>query len=137
MMRLLPKILLSLVFLPLLSDMASPKKMTGARVKNPVIEIEEHPNLEIHEGYVSQNEETVFVKRGRKTIAKIHLSGPVMVAIAEQEERWGYFQFPCIGRADDGTLIVSWQMREDSHTSYEKGRERPNNDIGFVSAKQI
>ncbi len=98
--------------------MASPLKMTGSKASTPVIKIEKKTNLKIHEGYVSQKEESVLVKRGRKTIAKVHLSEPVMVAMAEQEESWGYFQFPSIGRADDGTLVVEWQMRPDSHKSY-------------------
>lgn len=104
--------------------MSSPKKRTDVRVKRPVIQIEEEPSLEIHEGYVSQKEETVIVKRGRKAIAKVHLSEPVMVAMAEQEENWGFFQFPSIGRTDEGYLIVEWQMQEDSHMSYGKRIER-------------
>ena len=104
--------------------MVSTKKMTDTCVKKPVIEIEEHPNLEIHEGYVSQKEETVLVKRGRKTIAKVHLSEPVMVAMAEQEEKWGYFQFPSIGRTEEGFLVVEWQMQEDSYMSYGRNCER-------------
>ncbi len=104
--------------------MSSSKKKTDTRVKKPVIQIEEEPNLEIHEGYVSQQEETVLVKLGRKTIAKIHLSEPVMVAMAEQEERWGYFQFPSIGRTEEGFLVVEWQMQEDSYMSYGRNSER-------------
>lgn len=104
--------------------MVSQKKTTDASVKKPVIEIEEHPNLEIHEGYVSQKEETVLVKRGRKTIAKVHLSEPVIVAMAEREERWGYFQFPSIGRTEEGFLVVEWQMQEDSYMSYGRICER-------------
>lgn len=119
-------LLLSLiVVIPLVLGMASPMKMTDARERNAVIRVEAEPNLEIHEGYVSQREETVLLKKGRNTIARIHLSEPVVVAQAEQEEKWGYFQFPSIGRAEDGTLIVSWQMNADSHKAYgiSSGRE--------------
>ena len=35
--------------------------------------------------------------------------------MAEQDEAWGYFQFPTIGRAEDGTLVVSWSMKLDSY----------------------
>ena len=125
MKQLLPILLLPVfIFIPLLQGMSSSKKKTDTRVKKPVIQIEEEPNLEIHEGYVSQKEETVLVKRGRKTIAKIHLSEPVMVAMAEQEERWGYFQFPSIGRTEEGFLVVEWQMQEDSYMSYGRNSER-------------
>ena len=125
MKQLLPILLLPVfIFIPLLQGMSSSKKKTDTRVKKPVIQIEEEPNLEIHEGYVSQKEETVLVKRGRKTIAKIHLSEPVMVAMAEQEESWGYFQFPSIGRTEEGFLVVEWQMQEDSYMSYGRNSER-------------
>ena len=107
-----------IVIIPILLGMASPMKMTDAREKKGIIQIETKPNLEIHEGYVSQKKETILVKKGKKTVAKVHLSEPVMVAQAEQEEEWGYFQFPSLGKADDGTLIVGWSMRADSHKTY-------------------
>lgn len=111
--------LLSLaVFIPLLMGTASPMMMTDARQKRTVIMIEDKPNLKIHEGYVSQRDEILLVKQRNRTVARIHLREPVMVAMADQEEKWGYFQFPSIGMAEDGTLVVSWQMKEDSHTTY-------------------
>ena len=119
-------LLLLIAILPILLGTATPMKMTDAREKKAVIRIETEPNLEIHEGYVSQKDETVLVKQGRKTIAKVHLSEPVMVAQAEQEEKWGYFQFPNIGMADDGTIVVSWQMKEDSPSTYGKQSARSN-----------
>lgn len=110
--------LLLTILIPVLLGMASPAKMTDARVKKTVIQVEANPSLEIHEGYVSKKAETILVKKGRKTIARVHLSEPVMVAMAVQDEEWGFFQFPSIGKSDDGTLIVSWQMKEDSHKTY-------------------
>lgn len=115
-----------IVIIPVLLGMASPMKMTDAREKKGVIQIETEPNLEIHEGYVSQKEETILVKKGKKTVAKVHLSEPVMVAMADKEEMWGYFQFPGIAIAEDGALVVNWQMNKDSHEAYGKksGREQ-------------
>ncbi len=104
--------------IPFLLGMSSSTKMTDARVKRKVIQVEVNPSLEIHEGYVSQKAETILVKQGRKTIAQVNLSEPVMVAMAEQEEKWGYFQFPSIGIAEQETFIVSWQMNADSHRAY-------------------
>lgn len=73
--------------------------------------------LAIREGIVSKKAQLVtFNENGIK--ATVKLSRPVMIAQAEQEEEWGYFQFPSIGRADDGTLIVGWSMSEDSHKAY-------------------
>lgn len=115
-----------IVIIPVLLGMASPMIMTDAREKKGVIQIETEPNLEIHEGYVSQKEETILVKKGKKTVAKVHLSEPVMVAMADKEEMWGYFQFPGIAIAEDGALVVNWQMNKDSHEAYGKksGREQ-------------
>lgn len=130
MKRIIIIIIMAVLFaalIPFLLGMSSPVMMTDARVKKPVIHIETKPNLEIHEGYVSQKDEIVSVRQGRKTIAKVHLGEPVMVAMAEQEEEWGFFQFPNIGIADDGTIVVSWQMNADSHKSYGKKSDRGGN----------
>lgn len=81
-------------------------------------------SIEIHEGIVSQHAMKIKYKRNGKKVATITLSEPVVVAQANQEEAWGYYQFPSIGRADDGTLIVGWQMKEDSHTTYGKSSSR-------------
>ena len=105
---------------PFILGMSFPMLMTDARVKKGVIQIEKEPNLEIHEGYVSRKEETVLVKDGRKTIAEVYLSEPVMVAMAEQEEKWGYFQFPFITRTDDNSMYISWQMAADTYKSIGK-----------------
>ena len=80
-----------------------------------------NPDFAIKEGYVSQKKETVKIIRNGKVVAKVKLGKPVLVAQAEQQEKWGYFQFPGIGRTEDGKLIVSWQMNEDSHKAYGKG----------------
>lgn len=72
------------------------------------------PNLTIKQGLVCQGKQTVKVKRGRRTIAVVELDEPVMVAQADKPEKWGFFQFPAIYKNDEGNLIVSWQMGEDS-----------------------
>lgn len=97
----------------------------NSKVRTPIIWIETGPNLEIHEGHVSQKEEIVLVRHGKKTIARVHLSKPVVVAQATQKEEWGYFQFPSIGMAeDDNTLIVSWSMKGDTYKMYGRRSER-------------
>ena len=86
----------------------------------PRIYEETEPDLNIKEGYVSQKKETVQILRNGKVVAKVKLGKPIVVAQAEHEEDWGYFQFPGICRGDDGRLFVSWQMNEDSHKAYGK-----------------
>ena len=86
-------------------------------------------SLAIREGILSKHAQKINYKKNGKTLAWIELSEPVLVAQAEQEEKWGYFQFPTIGRSIDGDLIVKWSMNEDSHKSYGKKTERNNNSM--------
>ena len=88
---------------------------------HPIIVEEPNPDLTIREGYVSQKEESIKIVRNGKTVAEVKLGEPIMVAQAKKEEKWGFFQFPILGRALDGRLIMSWQMNADSHHAYGKG----------------
>lgn len=87
-------------------------------------DIQKTNSLLIHEGILSQHATKIKYKRNGKKLATIKLSEPVMVAMADREEEWGYFQFPVIGRATDGSLVVDWQMKADSHTTYGEGSDR-------------
>lgn len=69
----------------------------------------------IKEGIVSTSKHIIKYVREGKSVATIHLDNPVIVSMADKEEVWGYYQFPIIGRADDGTLVVSWSMKSDSY----------------------
>ena len=75
------------------------------------------PNLTIHEGIVSQKADTIRIMRNGETIAVVKLSAPVIVAQAEEEEKWGYYQFPVIYK-EDNLVFIDWQMRPDSYTAY-------------------
>ena len=76
------------------------------------------PDLTIKQGLVSQKSDTVRVMRDGRAIGVIILGDPIQVAQAEDEEPWGYFQFPYISRTENNNVIVTWQMKEDSHTAY-------------------
>lgn len=93
----------------------------GNGTRPSIIKEVKKPDLTIREGYVSQKKETVKIIRNGKVAAKVKLGKPIMVAQAEEEESWGYFQFPSICRSDNGRLIVSWQMNADSHKAYGQG----------------
>ena len=79
---------------------------------------EDNGLLQIHEGYLSRTTQRISYKREGRKSAIIELSEPIMVAQADRELPWGYYQFPKIGKTEDGTLIVTWQMKEDSHLTY-------------------
>lgn len=74
--------------------------------------------LEIREGILCTHKRTIKHREDGKIIAEVKLSEPVVVAMADKEYPWGYYQFPSIGKAADGTLIVRWSMKEDSHKAY-------------------
>lgn len=69
----------------------------------------------IKEGIVSTTKCKIKYVRGGKCLATIKLEDPVVVIMANKEEKWGYYQFPLIGLADDGTLVVTWSMKSDSY----------------------
>lgn len=75
----------------------------------------------IREGVRSLHSQRIKYKRNGKTIATIRLSEPITISMADEPQEWGYYQFPALGIAKDGTLIVSWAMQEDSHKNYGKG----------------
>lgn len=76
------------------------------------------PNLIVKEGHVSQKADTFRVIRNDQTIGVIILSEPTLISQAENEENWGYYQFPKIYRSYNGYLIVKWQMKKDSSSAY-------------------
>lgn len=93
----------------------TPTQTALLREPPPIIIEETEIDLTIKEGYVSQKEEIVLLNRDNKTIGRIVLSEPMMIAMAEQPEQWGFFQFPFITRTDDNNLYISWQMAADSY----------------------
>ena len=80
--------------------------------------------LEIHEGLICQSAQRINYKKGDKTVAIIKLSQPIKVAQSEEEEAWGYFQFPVISKTSDGTISVFWSMKEDSDKAYGKNTKK-------------
>lgn len=81
--------------------------------------MEDHnSDLKIREGVISQKEQTIRVLRDGKPIALVELGEPQKLVQANQWVRWGYYQFPRIFRAENNNIIVYWQMKIDSHTTY-------------------
>lgn len=79
---------------------------------------EHKPFGEIHEGIVSTKAQIIELLDGGNKCVSIGLSEPTMIAQAENEEPWGFFQFPSVSLSEEGFLIVSWKMTEDSYKSY-------------------
>lgn len=49
---------------------------------------------------------------------RVTLGEPVVVSVADKEEKWGHFQFPDIARTIDGTIAVKWNMANDNMEAY-------------------
>ena len=120
MMKMMNKILISFILLVDLAGCATAYKRIVYNEK-----IKDNESLQIKEGLLSQEAQRISYLKDDKEYAVIKLSEPVIIAQAQQEERWGYFQFPSIGIAEQGTLVVSWQMNADTEKAYgtKTGRE--------------
>ena len=116
-----PKTFIPLLVFFIYSIVANAQRMKRITFNEPPKNAD---SLVIREGILCQHAMQIKYERSGKKVATITLSEPVMVAMAEQKEKWGFFQFPSISMAKDSTLIVSWHMAEDSHKSYGKKSER-------------
>ena len=67
------------------------------------------------EGIMANHAKTIKFKIKGRQKAKVKLYEPVVVSKSETPMEWGFYQFPSIYRMDDGNLLVTWQMKEDSH----------------------
>ena len=109
--------------------------INACRADVSVITYHEQPrdsdSLVICEGIICQTATLINYISLNGTEAQIEMSEPVMVAMADQKEKWGYFQFPGIGRAEDGTLIVTWTMKGDTYKMY--GRKSPREMTPMMS----
>lgn len=74
--------------------------------------------LAVHQGILIDTIQRIKYKSLNGIKARITLSDPVVVYQADEPAEWGPYQFPSIGKAADGTLIVGWNMSQDSHKSY-------------------
>ncbi|WP_128548161.1 sialidase family protein [Larkinella soli] len=63
--------------------------------------------------------ELLYQREGRKSL-RVRLGEPVVITVAQQEEKWGFYQFPTIYRSIDGTLVATWAMHTDHAESYGK-----------------
>lgn len=52
--------------------------------------------------------------REGQTVLSIDVSAPKLIAVADKEYDWGFFQFPTIAMSSSGNIRVSWQFRYDT-----------------------
>ena len=98
---------------------------------------EQPKSFSFHEGIVCTDATRIKYKKNGKTKAVIKLSKPIIIGMAENEEPWGYYQFPSIGKDENGVLLIGWSMIEDSHTTYgqKTKRKEPSGRVSFDGGK--
>ena len=84
----------------------------------PCLAEERSPDLNIHEGLLSTQSDTVRIVRDGAGVAIVVIDAPKIVAQATEEEPWGFFQFPQVYRSEDGSIKLTWSMRADSYKAY-------------------
>src|SRR5690606_4404425 len=72
----------------------------------------------IKAGIPAYGEWVVKYIRNGKQLMEVELGEPVIVAVADRELPWGFFNFPSIRRAVSGQISVSWSMSPDNANSY-------------------
>ncbi len=94
-----------------------------------------YEQFKIHEGVVCNHRKVVKFSNKGKTEAKVTIGESIIVALADEPYKWGFFQFPSIYRTYDGTLLVRWAMREDSYKAYGKKNVGKNAMMSFDNGK--
>lgn len=61
---------------------------------------------------------TVRYKREDRPVMTVKLGEPVVVAVADKPEKWGYFQFPHIDRMPEGAIRIRWNLNVDAMEAY-------------------
>ena len=57
---------------------------------------------------------SVDYKRDGQAVLAIDVTEPIVIAVADKEYDWGFFQFPTIAMSKSGSIRVSWQFRYDT-----------------------
>jgi len=79
------------------------------------------PLSDIKSGIQVFDKLTISYKRSGEKVLKIKAAKPVIIGVADKEEKWGHFQFPVIYRSLDNSLVAQWNMSADAIASYGKG----------------
>lgn len=72
--------------------------------------------------YISSGEDLVTYKLEKNITLKIKIGDPNVIAIAPKKVGWGYYQFPSLGRWNDGTLTLTYNIAPDAAESYGQPR---------------
>lgn len=72
----------------------------------------------IHPGIAAYDSLQGVYDLGNEEELQVELKAPVVIAVADKEEPWGFFQFPTLYKTDGGDIIARWAMAADHAKSY-------------------
>ena len=79
-----------------------------------------HDISAILHGIPVYDELNVVYRRNDKPLLNVEHQAPVVIAVASEPLRWGFFQFPIMYRNSNGLLVAQWNMIKDAASSYGK-----------------
>lgn len=93
-------------------------QQTGKKSNVQVVNEKPQSLTVVSHGIPAYQSSIINYKRDGKSFLQVSLSEPVVIDVAKKPEKWGFFQFPSIGRKQDGTLLAKWHMAADAVESY-------------------
>jgi hypothetical protein len=114
------KILLFTLYGCILYGCGNGQKTTGPGKNIQVVEekIPVKGPMIFSEGIPAYLATTVKYKRNNRNLLKIQFNDPAIVSVASKPEKWGFFQFPHIGKRLDGSIQVKWNLTMDAIQAY-------------------
>lgn len=107
--------------------------LMGCAVQNPAVKVQDtrfdDDEQALKEGIPAYNKTEYIYQKDNKDLFKISFGEPIVVAVAENYYKWGFFQFPSLYTSDQGDIVAQWNMAEDHAESYGKG------GIGYAVSK--
>lgn len=75
-------------------------------------------SFELTPGIPAYTATSIDYRRSGKSVMGIVLKEPVVISVAKQPEKWGFFQFPVIARNPDNTISARWNLNADAMEAY-------------------
>ena len=89
----------------------------------------------VQEGVPAWDASRIDYRRDGRTILRVDMPQPVVVAVADREFGWGPFQFPGIGIDENGTMSVAFSRAADSNDPDKTRYSIPNRYVSKDKGK--
>ncbi len=74
------------------------------------------PNV-VGKAHIAYQKSNFAINKDGKTILNVRFTQPVVVSVADKPEKWGYFQFPRIGKVGN-SIVTYWNLNADAIEAY-------------------